>query len=377
MVQESARLGTTQPCFETAAETMERLDRLEISTTTLWRHHKEVAKKMESELEREEREVPAWVLWGEAEAMDWIEAQDPIQDHASISIDGTTIRVRHEGYKEVKIVSVSEAEALPKKKREPEAGEGEREGPEEISGVQEKDGRGRQDELKLTRHSYRAVLGDKATFAPALKAELARRRVKNVDKITTVNDGADWIWSLVQDFLPERRVEVLDWSHAVENLSKAAKAAFGEGTPKAQAWLDQRKTELWDGRVKEMRTALVQLPRRYKKRGDQIRQVRGYMTNHSERLAYDRFRAEGRPIGSGTVESGAKNLVQWRMKRGGQSWSPPGAMRMLAALGEVHSNRWDLWGYQRRRSGTGQTQIVYARARRQRSNSKELQLAAA
>jgi hypothetical protein len=199
---------------------------------------------------------------------------------------------------------------------------------------------GRQDNLKLTRHSYRAVLGDKAAFAPALKGELARRGVRDVDEITTVNDGADWIWDLVQSYLPERRVEVLDWPHAMQNLAKAAKAGLGEGTEEANRWLEQRETELWRGQVIQVEIGLYDLPRRYKERGKAIRQVKGYVDQHGHRMKYDRFREEGRPIGSGTVESGAKNVVQWRMKRGGQHWSPDGAMRMLAAVGEMRSKRW-------------------------------------
>ena len=86
--------------------------------------------------------------------------------------------------------------------------------------------------------------------------------------------------------------------------------------------------------------ALHQLPRRRGDRGQAIHQVKGYVDQHWDRIQYERFRQEGRPIGSGTAESGAKNVVQWRMKRGGQSWSRPGATRMLAALGELHSKRW-------------------------------------
>jgi hypothetical protein len=86
--------------------------------------------------------------------------------------------------------------------------------------------------------------------------------------------------------------------------------------------------------------ALHNLPRRYKERGQAIRQVIDCIDGHWPRLCYADFRAEDRPIGSGTVESAAKNVVAWRMKRGGQSWSREGATRMLAALGEVHSRRW-------------------------------------
>jgi hypothetical protein len=330
-------VATKEPSFEVATETLRDLTRVDISKTTVWQHHKEVTDQMLQDLEKEEQEVPYWVTWEDVQAMEWVESREPVEDHASVSIDGLTILVRGEGYREVKMISVSEVV------EEDETGVpgGERTTIEAQSEVEDPEtAKGEQDTLKLTRHSYRAVLGDKDTFAPALKGELARRRVRNVDKITTVNDGAEWIWDLVESHVPKWRVEVLDWPHAMENLAKAAKAGLGEGTEKAITWLKQRETELWRGQVIQVEIALYNLPRRYKERGKAIRQVKGYIDRHSERLEYARFRGEGRPIGSGTVESGAKNVVQWRMKRGGQHWSPDGAMRMLAAVGEVRSKRW-------------------------------------
>jgi hypothetical protein len=330
-------LATTEPSFEVATETLCDLTRVEISKTMVWEHHKEVTDQIVAKLENEEKEVPHWVLWKDVEAMGWITAQDPVKNHASVSIDGLTILIREEGYREVKMVSVSEVA---------EQGEVVSSGTEGTRGKEEarvgepEVARGRPDELKLERHSYRAILGDKATFASALKGELARRRVRDVDEITAANDGADWIWDLVQSYLPKWRVEVLDWPHAMQNLAKAASAGLGEGTEKAKAWLARRETELWQGQVTEVEIALYNLPQRYKKRGQAIRQVKDYVDQHGKRMKYDRFRQEGRPIGSGTVESGAKNVVQWRMKRGGQHWSPDGATRMLAAVGEVHSQRW-------------------------------------
>ena len=337
MVEIAARLGTTQPSFAIAAETLSELTRVGISATTVWRHHREVTHQLEVELEGEEQTVPPWPMWPDLEAMEWIEAQDPIEEHASVSIDGLTILIREEGYREVKMVSVSEV-AEQEDSQFSDRGRGQ--WAEELQMGDKEAERGRQGGPKLGRHSYRAVLGDKAAFAPALKAELARRRVRAVERITTVNDGAEWIWDLVQSYVPEWRVEVLDWPHAMQNLAKAGNAAWGEGTKEARAWLAQRESELWHGQRMKMEIALHTLPRRYKERGKAIRQVKGYFDRHWERIAYDRFREEGCPIGSGTVESGAKNVVQWRMKRGGQRWAQPGATRMLVALGEVHSRRW-------------------------------------
>ena len=334
-------MGATQPSFQVAAETLDRLGRVGISDTTVWRHHDEIASQIEDELNREEQEVPAYMLWKDVAAMEWIPAQEPIKEHASVSIDGAKILLRDEGYREVKIVSVSEVIVDPKEKAV-SLGKGIMpQGQQESSPRADEDKRGRQDGLKLTGHSYRAVLGDKATFAPALKGELARRRVRQAEKNSTVNDGGEWIWDLAQTYLPEKRVEVLDWPHAVENLAKAAHAGLGEESEKARAWLDQRQTELWNGELMQVELGLYNLPRRYKERGQAIRQVKEYIDEHWHRMDYARFRAEGRPIGSGTVESAARNVVQWRMKRGGQRWSRPGATRMLAALGEIHSSRWD------------------------------------
>jgi hypothetical protein len=329
-VEEAARLATTQPSFEIAAETLSRLVRIGISESTVWRLHGEVAEKIEKGLEKEEQEIPVYVSWQDLEAMEWVAPQRVIEEHASVSIDGLTILIREEGWREVKMVSVSEVavQAQPETTLETKTDE-----EEEI--------RGRQDGLKLGHHSYRAILGEKERFAPALKGELARRRVREVDKITTVNDGADWIWDLARRYLPSRCTEVLDWPHALQNVAKAGNAAFGEGTDEAQAWFALRETELWQGQRMKVDNALHQLPKRRKERGQAIRQVQGYIDNHWLRLCYDQFRAENRPIGSGAVESGAKNVVAWRMKRGGQSWSRPRAQRMLAALGELHSGRWD------------------------------------
>jgi hypothetical protein len=327
-----------------AAEMLSELTRVGISRMTVWRHHNEVTSQIEVELEIEEQEIPAGVLWKDVEGMAWIKAQDPIEGHVSISIDGSTIPIRGEGYREVKMVSVSEVVVGPEPAGICQADQAEGQPQEEAPAGPGEQVRGRQDGLKLRRHGYRAVLGDKETFASALKVELVRRRVKDADKITTVNDGADWIWDLVQRYLPTRRVEVLDWPHALQNLAKAASAAFGEGSKEARTWLDQRETDLWNGERMQVDIALHNLPRRYKERGQAIRQVIGYIDGHWPRLCYADFRAQDRPIGSGTVESAAKNVVAWRMKRGGQSWSREGATRMLAALGEVHSRRWSAKG---------------------------------
>jgi hypothetical protein len=58
LVRECARLGTTQPSFEVAAGTLERLGRISLSASTVWRYHKEVTDQLEKELEEEQKPPP-------------------------------------------------------------------------------------------------------------------------------------------------------------------------------------------------------------------------------------------------------------------------------------------------------------------------------
>ena len=73
----------------------------------MWRYHKEVASQLEKELEKEQ-ELPPYVRQEDVSAMEWVTAHERIEKHASVSIDGVKVMVRGEGYREVKMVSVSE-----------------------------------------------------------------------------------------------------------------------------------------------------------------------------------------------------------------------------------------------------------------------------
>lgn len=61
-------------------------------------------------------------------------------------------------------------------------------------------------------------------------------------------------------------------------------------------------------------------------------------------MDYICYRQAGYPVGSGSVESGCKVVVQQRMKQAGMRWSREGAQAMLALRCLLLSDRWDeLW----------------------------------
>jgi hypothetical protein len=57
-------------------------------------------------------------------------------------------------------------------------------------------------------------------------------------------------------------------------------------------------------------------------------------------IKYARFRAQGYPIGSGSVESANKLVVQSRMKQAGMRWDPSHVNPLLAMRNLVCNARW-------------------------------------
>ena len=66
-----------------------------------------------------------------------------------------------------------------------------------------------------------------------------------------------------------------------------------------------------------------------------------YIFHNRRRMDYERYRREGYPIGSGSVESACKVVVEARLKQAGMRWSRKGAQAMLALRSMLLSGRWD------------------------------------
>lgn len=66
-----------------------------------------------------------------------------------------------------------------------------------------------------------------------------------------------------------------------------------------------------------------------------------YFETNRERMRYAQFRAQGYPIGSGTVESACKRVIGARLKQAGMCWSKAGAQGVLSLRTALLSGRWD------------------------------------
>ena len=61
-------------------------------------------------------------------------------------------------------------------------------------------------------------------------------------------------------------------------------------------------------------------------------------------MRYAEFRAQGYPIGSGTVESACKRVIGARPKQAGMRWTKAGAQAVLSLRSQLLSGRWEaIW----------------------------------
>jgi hypothetical protein len=161
--------------------------------------------------------------------------------------------------------------------------------------------------------------------------------------VVVLGDGAEWIWRQARCQVGRAGVvvvEILDFYHVCEHLSTVASAVFGPGSVRAQDWLAQQRHALRHQGARPVRRALSKLHPPTPTAAEVVRKARGYFRTHAARMRYPTFRARQFPIGSGAIESCAKNLIQQRQTQAGMRWSAAGA-QALASLRALHrSGRW-------------------------------------
>lgn len=310
-MKQAVRLGVEIASYERAAAAFEELTQVAMSRSTLQRLVNEAGQAV---AEVQESEASAMVrVPKEEEAVHWREIPEPDSEVMAVSSDGVLVNVREEGWKEVKTVAISAVNNT----TDPETGE---------------------PKVHLTQHSYRAGLWDAKTFTNHHWAEACRRGLEKAATIVCVNDGASWIWAMV--FLCfSSRIEVLDWWHAVERLWTIAGHTFEPAN--AKPWVRMAKGWLIESRLRHLFRQVRRLyPREYPL-PDEVQKAISYLFRNRRRMDYAYFRELGLPIGSGTVESACKTVVQARMKQAGMRWSRSGAQSMLALRALLLSNRWD------------------------------------
>jgi len=264
--------------------------------------------------------------WGESPREHRVAEVDPIAGLANISTDGAMVLLRQEGWKEVKLTAISEVHV--------------KVGEESTVSTTLPSRRAQDPQVELSRHSYQAGLWNADTMAWHQYAEGLRRGLDHCQRLSSTNDGAPWIERITATNFSQAP-QIIDWSHASQHLWTVANEVFGEQTLPAQQWAERQLDHLWNGQVVQVVATLDSLNLDQERWSPVVRQAPDYFRSRQKQMQYDRFRAEGYPIGSGTVESAANTVIHHRLKRPGRGWKRDNAQAMLAGLSELHSGRFD------------------------------------
>jgi hypothetical protein len=297
------KLCTRLP-FAEACAVLDELAHIHISATKAWRETQAAGQRARPALDPRPT------------------TKDSSQDAACmvITMDGCMANVRGEGWKEVKLGVLSEASV----------------------GQEVKYNR-HNDAIRAVHshtHSYVAHLGGPEGFGTKLLVEAQVRRWSRAYQSVVVGDGAVWIWNLATTDYASA-AHVVDWYHAKQHLCAAAELIFADAPDKAGVWISDMADVLYDGRALEIAHRLELAATLAKPdTAKALLAEAGYFVTHHERMQYRDFQLAQLPIGSGTVESGAKQLKH-RVSAAGMRWSRSGLENMLPLRAATMSGTFD------------------------------------
>ena len=196
----------------------------------------------------------------------------------------------------------------------------------------------------ITQRGYVATRQGLEAFTQQLYVEALLRGLLNAQQVLIIADGAIWIWNLAQTRFKDAKQRV-DLFHVKEHLHELARTLHGQGSPEAKAWLapllrflDRRNDGALDVLhcLQELRLSSKPLTAAQQ---ESLDKEIGYFTTHRERMDYKQARTKGEPVGSGAIESTARQY-QTRFKCTGQYWTLEGDESLLALATLKRNERW-------------------------------------
>jgi len=301
------RLGTRMP-FESVVQELACLKQVTTTEATVRRHTETAGATyvalQTAEVDRLEH-TPAAVPPGATRQL--------------LSVDGAMVPLVHREWAEVKTVAIGEIQP-------PVIEHGEA-------------------VVHTTHLSYFSRVAEADTFTRLATVETQRRGTECAETVCAVNDGAEWIQGFIDVQRPDA-VRILDFSHAAGYVAQVGQAVWGEGTAEAKAWLTATLHTLKHDSPDAMLATLRAMQHELEGGAaspetlDTVRTAVQYLDKRRAHMEYAQFQAVGYPIGSGSVESGHKVVVEARLKGAGMHWAREHVNPMVALRNALCSARW-------------------------------------
>lgn len=179
----------------------------------------------------------------------------------------------------------------------------------------------------------------RSDLAERVLREATRRGFTEAPRCAVLGDGSSWIWNTATELFPQA-IQILDRYHAKEALHRTAQSIFGATSPEAKPWATARCTELDDGKLQGIISAL----RPHIGVCNEAAKCATYIIRNRRRMRYPKFQAQGLCTSTGVLEAGCKVAIGTRLKRAGMHWSVSGANAIIALRCAKLSGRFeDFW----------------------------------
>ena len=189
-----------------------------------------------------------------------------------------------------------------------------------------------------------SLAGPDALFT-LLGSYLEQLGISEAERVLFVADGARWIWNRIAGLVhrlglkAEQVYEMVDFYHAVEHLGKVAGLRKSWSARQRKIWVRKHRKLLEQGQLEKVIDAVKEICRGRNSKG--IRTERDYFVRNLSRMAYARIRALGLPIGSGSVESAIRRVVNLRLKGPCIFWCKDHAEAILLLRCYWKAGRWN------------------------------------
>ena len=189
-----------------------------------------------------------------------------------------------------------------------------------------------------TQHlSYCSRLADAASFEHATLVETHRRGVEHASEVCAVQDGAEWLQGLT-DYHRADAVRMLDFAHAAESIKDIGQAVEAAGGRLPTRWLEGVLHRLKHQGPVRVLQHLAWLAARFP--SPLLQEKLTYVQKREAHMQYPSYQEAGWPIGSGSVESANKLVVEARLKGAGMRWERQNVNPMLVLRNAVCNREW-------------------------------------
>lgn len=193
---------------------------------------------------------------------------------------------------------------------------------------------------QTTALSYFSRCAEASEFARQALYETHRRGVERAGQVCAVCDGAEWEQKFIDYHRPDA-ARVLDFPHAAEYVAAVGRSVYGEQSEAFSQWFNTQRHQLRHGQEAAVLVELRRLAEQAPVQQELIEEKLQYLTKRRAQIRYAEFAKAGYPIGSGSVESANKVVIQARLKQAGMHWARAHINPMAALRNVACNERWE------------------------------------